>query len=599
MGNQDSRQEIAALVKEQTDIVKVIEEHVDLKRSGVRYLGLCPFHGEKTPSFSVHGAQQFYHCFGCKESGDVYSFVMKYHNMDFPQALKFLADRLNIQLPEKTLSPMARKREEEKEKLYTVSNKAAAIYHRVLMEDEWGAAARRYLENRGIPKDIQIRFGLGCAPEKELAGWEFLGAKFSAEEKAFAEDVGLLVKNDRGGRYDRFRNRILFPIHDMRGRVCGFGGRIISDGQPKYMNSPESVIYNKSQLLLGLYQQREQIQRKRQAIVVEGNFDMISLVVHGLDNVVAPLGTALTSAQIRLLKRYAEEVILLFDGDAAGIKAAIRSAPLFLAENLDVRVALLPQEHDPDSYIRAMGKDAMAGLVAKGEPLAEFMLAQLVDEFGLSLDGKRKIAERLKDLVDVTGSPLQRSVIISHFAEKLGVEAQYFEHLMKGEISAAPVREERKVRADMPVSQITAAQKRLVEFMVLNPHHIAELERCGVRDVLQGSVGEVIYLQVRALSENAPDMQPEDILPLLPEGAERQLVSDTLLSAWQTSSAVHNEELTRQELAELCEWLEFTGMRMRSKVLDGEIAAAQRNNDFELLDKILREKMLLEQKMHS
>jgi DNA primase len=374
MENMGSRQDISSAVKEQTDIVKIIGENIDLKKSGVRYLGLCPFHGEKTPSFSVNGAQQFFYCFGCGESGDVFSFVMKYHNMDFPAALKMLASRLNIEVPEKSFSSADRKKDEERQRMFTLVKKTAEIYHRYLLEEKGGEAGRNYLYSRGIPVEIWRRFLIGYAPSKDLAGWDFLSSHLSVEEKTTAEKTGLLVQNERGSTYDRFRDRVLFPIYDLRGRACGFGGRIVGEGQPKYMNSPESVIFNKSKLLLGLYQQNEAIRKKRQVLVVEGNFDMISLVVHDCNNVVAPLGTALTASQVRLLKRFSEETILLFDGDKAGRKAVVRAAPYFFAEKVNARVALLPEGHDPDTYVVEHGKTGVAKLVEQSIELSEFIL---------------------------------------------------------------------------------------------------------------------------------------------------------------------------------------------------------------------------------
>jgi DNA primase len=596
MGFSDTRQDITATVKEQTDIVKIIGEHVELKRSGVRYLGLCPFHGEKTPSFSVHGDQQFYYCFGCAESGDVFSFLMKYHNYDFPEALKFLADRLNIELPKKNVSWQEKEKELKRNQMYAVTEKAAKIYRKYLLDEKKGAAAREYLRERDIPEDIQARFGLGYAPAKEQVGWDFLARQLSAEETKTAIEVGLLVKKDRGGQYDKFRDRILFPIYDTRGRVCGFGGRIVGQDQPKYMNSPESPIFNKSRNLLGLYQQADEIRKTRKAVIVEGNFDMISLVQHGCGHVAAPLGTALTSAQIRLLAKYADEAILLFDGDEAGVKAAMRAAPLFLAEQMVARVALLPEGEDPDTYVRKFGLEKLNELLDSSAELAEFVLDQLINTHGLTLEGKSKIAEEVRPLVAAAVSPLQRSVVAAHFAEKLGVGADQLEAAVdsKNNQGAVPqtagLRKRQKEQATQPLSP---AQRRLVEFMILYIEFFNELEAKNIRKVLQGGIGEIVYLQIRKMLKEADETQPEEILQALPDGPERKLVADILINASQKPGATE----VKEELQEVLGWLDLQGLRQRSHDLSVEIDKAQQEDDFTALGLLLQEKQKIDAEM--
>ena len=371
MRYQESREDVAAQVKEQADIVKIIGECVSLKKSGARFLGLCPFHGEKTPSFTVHPGQQFFYCFGCGESGDVFSFMMKYYNLDFFSALKELARRYQIVLPEKTRSVEDEERAKKHQRMWAVNKMAADVYRNFLLEAPGAAAARTYLEKRGVSAEIQERFHLGYAPSTETMGWDFLARQFSGEEKNLAEELGLLVRKEgKSGTYDRFRDRILFPIFDVSGQILGFGGRILGDGQPKYMNSPESAIFNKSRSLLGLYQQKDSLRQQRRAIIVEGNFDLISLVQNGCSNVVAPLGTALTREQVRLLKRFSPEATLLFDGDAAGTKAAVRAVPHFLAEQVAGRVALLPTGHDPDTFIRQEGLGELQQAARSGRVIA-------------------------------------------------------------------------------------------------------------------------------------------------------------------------------------------------------------------------------------
>ncbi|MBM9605067.1 DNA primase [Desulfopila inferna] len=601
MGFIETRQDITASVKEQADIVKIIGEYVELKRSGIRYLGCCPFHNEKTPSFSVHGPQQFYHCFGCHESGDVFSFLMKYHNYDFPTALKYLADKFNIALPRKKVTRKEKEREEKLQRMYDVTEKAARIYRQQLHDEKEDGAARLYLREREIPEDIQSLFQIGYAPAKEAAGWNFLETRLSSAEAEIAEQVGLLARGEKGGRYDRFRDRILFPIFDAKGRIIGFGGRIVGQGQPKYMNSPESPIYNKSRNLLGLYQQREEIRRSRKAIIVEGNFDLISLVTHGCTNVVAPLGTALTASQIRLLSRYSEEMILLFDGDEAGVKAAVRAAPYFLAEKVHARVALLPPGHDPDTFVRQKGLDALQALLAGAGDLSEFLVEHLIQQHGLTLEGKSRIAEEIKPLVTAAHSPLQRSVIIAHFADRLGVDPQRLEESVSSEENGAQRMKEvarpQQEREEIRLQPLSPAQKRLAEFMVMNPRYFKELEEKNLRETLRGGVGEILFLQIKMMTAANSEVQPEEIFSALPEGPERNIVADMLFNASRSDFIGSAADQAEEELQELLEWLDGQNQRNLSRSLTLQIEQAQKENDFVALEKLLLQKQTIEREM--
>ncbi len=597
MGNFETREEITAQIKERADIVKIIGECVELKKSGVRFLGLCPFHGEKTSSFSVHSGQQFFYCFGCGESGDVFTFMMKYYNLDFPGAVKELARRYQIELPEKPLTRKERERKELQKLMYRVNEKAARIFSQYLQQADHAMAAREYMSRRAIPISAQKNFSVGYAPSVESAGWGFLKNQFKGREIAAAEAAGLLVKKDAGGWYDRFRDRIMFPIFDGAGRICGFGGRIVGEGQPKYMNSPESEIFSKSNTLLGLFQQKEHIRRKDKVVLVEGNFDMISLVVHGCENVVAPLGTALTRSQVRLMHRFADEAVLLFDGDEAGVKAAVRSVPHFFAEQVRGKVALLPSGHDPDSFVREHGIGALQKLLDQAETLPEFVLEQLVEEHGLSLDGKSRIVEALRPLVKAASSSLQRSVAIAHFSEKLGIPVEQLAASFSGEIKVVEPVKPVGPRGDEAVQLLTAAQKRLVGFMLMNPKELTKLEKAGIREVLAGGMGEILFLQMALMVKDGREVQPEEVLSHLPGGAERTLVSDILLSAstfnLSGSEVVDGEE----ELSELLDWLKKERLQNRSGRLTQEIVKAQEKGDFIQVEQLLREKQEVEREL--
>jgi DNA primase len=599
MISDESRDDITARIKEAADIVQVIGECVELKRSGTRFLGLCPFHGEKTPSFSVHSGQQFFHCFGCGESGDVFSFMMKYHSLDFPEAVKTLANRYHIELPERRRSKEEELQAQKRELLFAVNEKAAMVYSQYLRESPGAKAATAYLHTRGVSEDILSRFRIGYAPAVEVEGWNYLSGKLTVAESKTAVEAGLLVEKENGGTYDRFRDRIVFPISDISGRVCGFGGRIVGEGQPKYLNSPESPVFSKSRLLLGLYQQKEDIRRKNEAVLVEGNFDLISLVAGGCTNVVAPLGTALTREQLRLIKRFAERVTLLFDGDVAGTKAAARSVPFFLAEQIAGRVALLPDGHDPDTFIREKGLAELNRLLEKAESLPEFVLNRLIEEFGLTLDGKSRIVEELQPLVRAAISPLQRSVFVSHFAEKLGMPvAQLAGHLDSPSenraVSPTPPAQKNRVEQITPLSM---PQKQLLEFMILQPKFFSRLEEGGLRECLAGGVGEILFLQFKDLLAKTPDAEPEELLTVLSEGLERTLVADLLLRA-PNRSQVREGDDSGEEFSDLLDYLNRYHLKKDSEELMERMQRAQQDGDSGLMEELMLKKIEITRKLH-
>ena len=593
------RDDITARIKEEADIVQVIGECVDMKKSGTRFLGLCPFHGEKTPSFSVHSGQQFFHCFGCGESGDVFTFVMKYYGLDFPEAIKTLAGKYHIEVPERRRSAEEQMLAKKKDDLFAANEQAARLYSRYLQEAQGAAAARAYLHKRGVGEDILASFRLGYAPAVAVEGWDFLGSQLVGAEKKAAIEAGLLVEKDKGGTYDRFRDRIVFPIADISGRTCGFGGRIVGEGQPKYLNSPESLVFNKSNLLLGLFQQKEDIRRSNEAVLVEGNFDLISLVAAGCTNVVAPLGTALTREQLRLIKRFAERVTLLFDGDAAGMQAAVRGVPLFLAEQLAGRIALLPQGHDPDTFIRQKGLAALRQLLEQAESLPEFALNHFIAEYGLTLDGKRKIIDQLQPLIKAAVSPLQRSVFVAHFAEKLAIGAEQLAgHLDAAVANSAPppVASAKKSSGDRIVP-LSIAQRQLVEFMILQPRFFAQLENEGIRQCLTDGLGEILFLQLKSLLAKKIDAEPEELLTLLPEGAERSLVAELLQRA-PLAVTENPDDDCREELAELLDYLRKYHLRKNSEELLVRMQQAQQDGNAALLQELMVQKINITRKLH-
>ncbi len=581
-------------VKDAAQIIDIIGECVSLKRAGTNMKGLCPFHAEKTPSFMVNPARQSFHCFGCGEGGDVLSFMMKYYNLTFPETLKQLAQRYQITLPEKEFTSEDKKKAEKRQKLFDANERAAQMYHEYLLNHSEAAQARDYLNKREISQEMINDFKLGYAPES----WDFLSNKVSNSSitRAEAEEAGLLVRKDSNRFYDRFRDRVLFPISELTGRVVGFGGRILGEGEPKYLNTPETLIFDKGRILFGLFQHRDAIRKARQAIVVEGNFDLLSLVSHGVDNVVAPLGTALTQPQIRLLKGYADEVILLFDGDEAGIKAAMRAVPLFLAEQVTARVALLPAMHDPDTYIRAHGKEGLEKYLVGALPILEFAFEHLKDKHGTSMTGKGKILEELEPLIQASGSsPFQQSVLISEFSEKLGLDP---EQVMQGFKAAA--RKKTQVRSVRPVVSTAKGEKakvstplprkqaQLLDFLIFYPRYLKRFLEAGIEDILVQNPASDILEVLKKLSEEKEVTGPEQLMETLPEGSERSYVSRLLISSPFLEQ--DDPEVIEEMVEETLVWLVRYRFKKEIQQLSENIRTAQENQDSELLEELLHRK---------
>ncbi len=588
----DSWEEAKNLIKERADIVEIVGQHVNLKRSGFRYLGSCPFHQEKTPSFTVHPDQQFYHCFGCKASGDVFSFMMEYHHMDFPEALKALAQRYQVELPEKRRSAGEIEQEKRRRQMFELNQKAADLYHDYLRHQRGSAGARGYLQERGIPEDVVERYQLGYAPSVQAAGWNFLSAHLSAEEQKIGLEIGLLVSKEQGRSYDRFRDRVMFPISDNRGRICGFGGRILGDGEPKYLNSPESPIYNKSRLLFGLHQQRDAIRRQRKAILVEGNFDLLALVAKGVDQAVAPLGTALTREQLRLLKPLAADVVLLFDGDEAGLKAAERSVPLFLAEQISGRIALLPENHDPDTFIAEFGAERLNDMLESAGPLPEFALQQLIDRHGQTLDGKFKIIEHLRPLIKSAASAVQRDTMARHFGALLSIDADRLlaevEPVTRGRQQVAPTTG--RSNKGGGESRLDGALKSVLGFMIKNPQYFDQLLEYEIDRALEGTAGETICLQLQSMmSRGLAQLEPEELFSELPPGEERSIVASILTDVSDSAEADGPEP--SEMLKEVLNWLERQRLKRRSEKLMQKIREAEKRGDSQAMSGLLLEKM--------
>ncbi|MBG9790708.1 DNA primase [Brevibacillus laterosporus] len=372
---QSTPEEFVNQVRAAVDIVDVVGEYVQLKKRGRAYLGLCPFHSEKTPSFNVNAERQFYHCFGCHAGGDVFSFVMQVEQLSFPEALQKLADRVGLTPP----APLAHEdnpMQSVKAKMYEAYRFVAKLYHYVLTSTPYGSEALRYLENRGFTRTTIDEYMIGFAPES----WDFV--KDNLVKRNFPLELmveaGLLSSNDRGRVYDKFRKRVIFPIQDSQGEVIGFGGRSIDGSEPKYLNSPETLLFNKSRTIFNLHRARSQMRKRNQAILFEGYADVIAAWQAGISNGIATLGTAFTEQQAHLIKRNTDQVILCYDGDFAGQDATAKAIDQLQKAGCTVRIAPLPQGSDPDDYIRQYGAEQFSQQVLlQAMPVTSFQLKHL------------------------------------------------------------------------------------------------------------------------------------------------------------------------------------------------------------------------------
>jgi DNA primase len=407
-------------IREQTDIVELVSQYVSLKRSGANHSGLCPFHSEKTPSFSVNAARQFYHCFGCGVGGDALSFLMKIEGLTFPEALRRLADRLGVDLEEQQLSPEEERRQRQRELLFEINKAAAAYFHQQLMESGVGGNGRRYLRQRGYGRNTAETFQLGFAENS----WSAL--RDHLQERGFrAEDVrslGLIREGKQGSDYDLFRGRLIVPIHDLGGRVVALAGRVLDDSKPKYINSPESPIYHKSAVLFGLYQARQAMRQADEVLVVEGYFDQLALYRAGFKHAVASCGTALTTEHAKLIKRYAKRVLLLFDQDAAGRKASFKAMQVLQEEGLPSRIVELPEGDDPDSFLRGKAAEDFQERMDAAQPAMDLFMRDKLAGTGGGVEARAHAAEEILDVIAGLASELEQDLYLKKLADESGIE---------------------------------------------------------------------------------------------------------------------------------------------------------------------------------
>ena len=438
------------------DVVEVVGRYVALKKGGANFMGLCPFHGEKSPSFSVSPSKQFYHCFGCGKNGNVIGFLMEHNGMSFVEAVQDLAQQYGLQVPREDASPQDRARaQEQKQKQLTLTDlleKAGKAYKKHLKASPKAIA---YLKGRGLTGEIAQRFGLGYAPE----GWRALASVFPHYDDAQLVECGLVISGadegqDSDKRYDRFRDRIMFPIRNVKGECIGFGGRVLGDEKPKYLNSPETPVFSKGRELYGLFEARQSLREAGYVLVTEGYMDVVALAQWGFPNAVATLGTACTNEHVQKLFRYTDAVVFSFDGDSAGRRAARKAldgAIPFASDTRSVKFLFLPPEHDPDSFIRAHGREAFAAYVAGATPLSQFLVDTAREGCALATaEGRAKLASQAHPLWNGLPPGALKLQLLAEIADLVQLSTHELQSVWDPALAARDAGRPRKRKASSP-----------------------------------------------------------------------------------------------------------------------------------------------------
>jgi len=589
-------------LKRQADIVRVVQDYVSLKKKGANWMACCPFHQEKTPSFSVSPSKEIFYCFSCQKGGSVFTFVMEMERVSFPEAIKIVAEKVNMPLPVMQDNERFESRRKEADEVVELNSWALEWWEGQLAEGNAEAkAARDYIEGRGITDETRKTFRLGYAPDS----WDGLSShlKRKGADAGQVERSGLVVKKDTGGFYDRFRGRVIFPVLDAQGRAVAFGGRVMQTGEPKYLNSPETAAYTKGRHLYGLHQTRDEIRRKKFVILVEGYLDVIVPYQFGVRNAVASLGTALTPEQAKLMGRFARRVVVNYDGDRAGVSAAKRAIETLLAEDFDIKVLVLPDNADPDSFIKVAGVEAYNERRGAALPHIQFVLDQAMRDRNLyNPPEKSEAVKEALPFIRAVRDRIQKREYFDIAMDTLRVEEPALRRELWQAVSklnataqgsaadASVVLQDKMVRAES--APLTVAEQRLLELLVhepdlrrtllprIEPDDYEDLPTAGVFRALaeiEAAGALVDFNTLGARTEGDP--VAADLVPLLlmnePEARAEGEATDDLQA--EAESCLLTLRLMRIE--------------RRLKDLAIEIAAAERAGDNERRDVLVMENL--------
>jgi DNA primase len=601
-------------IKNAADIVDVVSETVLLKKAGKNFIGLCPFHSEKTPSFTVSPDKQIFHCFGCSAGGNVFSFLMKQEGLSFPEAARHLAKRYGVDIPEGPLSQEQRKRMSERESLLDLNRRAMDFYHQTLVKNAAGETGRSYLFKRGITQKTIEDFKLGFARD----GWDHLLRFFSSKGIAPVqlEKSGLILsRKDNSGYYDRFRNRIIFPIFDVNMQTVGFGGRVLDDSLPKYLNSPETPVYSKSRSLYGIHRAKDKCRAAGTVFIVEGYLDLLALHQHGIENSVATLGTALTAEHVRLLTRYAGRMILVYDSDEAGIRSAQRCIETFWQEHVDFRredvfseekadthILVLPAGHDPDSFVFENGPESFLAAASNSPGIITFLMDCAVRRHSLTPEGKLRIISELQEPLSAINDRVAQALYIQQLAERIGIaETAVLERVRavadkKSHLSAsaartaAPADEFQKISSagsapgTAELSDFNAGirfERRIIAMMLQFPEILPEIDKQNILGYFEDSTLQSIGNMILNFNPTSAD-QVSELMSQIKNEQNESLIA---------TLSMEEESWNRKGCLRLLgKFVDIRQKLRNNRMLEEQIKAAEKSNDHDLLLSLLSKK---------
>jgi DNA primase len=599
-------EDIISEIKNTVDIVDIISDVVTLKKTGMNYIGLCPFHSEKTPSFTVSPGKKIFHCFGCQAGGNVFTFIMKNEGISFPEAVRMIAAKCGIDIPAQRLSQGQKRIISEREKLLDVNRQAMDYFCNILSNSATGKNAKEYLKKRKINKDTIKGFALGYAQE----GWDNLTSYFLKKKISpkLLEKSGLIIPRKKGsGFYDRFRERIIFPIFNISSQVIGFGGRVMDDSDPrnaKYLNSPETPVYNKSSSLYGLNRAKDKCREYKTVFIVEGYFDLLALHQHNIINSVATLGTSLTAEHLLILRGYigkTGKVILVYDSDDAGLKAAYRSIEKFDKGYVDAKIMVLPDGYDPDSYLFQFGQNSFMDECSKAKSIMAFLIDFAEKKHGNSIEGKIQIISDMKKPLSAINDSVVRSLYVKELAERLGIDESailekvrevctvYSDQLHKKDVLSVSQGRE-------PNKKESRIERQIIAMMLQYPEILPELNKRNILEYFENdtlkSIGQIILVYTYKNGSNGPgidggheianDINVSEIMNLIDDKEKRSIIAALSLEdeSWQFEGCIKL----------ITQFIEIRRNSRNKIFIEKQIREAEKKNDQELLLRLLSEK---------
>ena len=570
-------------IKNAANIVDIISDSVALKKSGLNYLGLCPFHTEKTPSFTVSPDKQIFYCFGCHTGGNVFSFIMQHEGLAFPEAVRALGKKYGIEIPDERMTPGQKRHYSEREKLFRVNELAMSFFRESFHKGATGQRAKAYLVGRGMTQKIIDEHQLGYAPNRWDGLLRYMGQKRVPLE-VLAKSGLIIPRKNNSGYYDRFRDRIIFPIFDLNRQVVGFGGRVMGDDMPKYLNSPETPLYNKRRSLYGIQEAKQEARKTSVIYLVEGYFDALAMHLYGIRNTVATLGTALTVEHVQLIKGLVGPsgyAILVYDSDQAGINAAKRSISIFEQGMLDARILVLPEGYDPDDFLKEQGPEIFLKVSKKALGMVPFLIDSAIERHGLSVEGKVKVVAALKDALAAIEDTIARALYIKQLAERLDIdETAIMDHVRQAMQRTDPRGTKDHADRFRPHDSGSRMEQQIVAMMLRYPVMIPEIVGRNILDYFEDNqlktIGQMIINQAREEEHSVADL-----VSLIENHKYRNLLAKL---------AMGEQHWDRQGCERLLDQFATRHRKQLKNDLQRQIEAAEKNKDMDLLLKLLAQK---------